>query len=49
MQNHFVTDPSYNTYQWWNFDVTNLPEGLDIIGQEVKPINVGVLDSGSQV
>ena len=24
------------------FDVTNLPEGLDIIGQEVKPVNVGV-------
>ena len=43
----FVADPSYNTYQWWNFDVTNLPEGLDIIGQEVKPVNVGVLDSGS--
>ena len=34
----FVADPSYNTYQWWNFDVTNLPEGLDIIGQEVKPV-----------
>ena len=22
----FQADPSYNTYQWWNFDVTNLPK-----------------------
>ena len=43
----FRKDPSYNTYQWWNFDVVNLPEGLDRIGAEVKPVNVAVLDSGS--
>ena len=43
----FTKDPSYNTYQWWNFDIVNLPEGLDKIGAEVKPVNVAVLDSGS--
>ena len=43
----FTQDPSYNTYQWWNFDVVNIPEALDIIGQETKPVNVAVLDSGS--
>ena len=43
----FRKDPSYDTYQWWNFDIVNLPEGLDKIGAEVKPVNVAVLDSGS--
>ena len=35
------------SYQWWNFDVVNIPEALDIIGQDVKPVNVAVLDTGS--
>ena len=43
----FAQDPGHNTYQWWSFDVVNIPEALDIIGQEVKPVNVAVLDSGS--
>ena len=43
----FTQDPSYNTYQWWNFDVVNIPEALNILGQETKPVNVAVLDSGS--
>ena len=43
----FSKDPSYDTYQWWNFDVVNLPEGLNKIGAEVKPVNVAVLDTGS--
>ena len=43
----FTPDPRYDTYQWWNFDVVNIPEALDILGQEVKPVNVAVLDSGS--
>ena len=43
----FVRDPLYDQYQWWNFDIVNLPEGLDILGQELKPVNVAVLDSGS--
>ena len=37
----------YESYQWWNFDVVNIPEALDIIGQDVKPVNVAVLDTGS--
>ena len=43
----FTPDPRYDTYQWWNFDVVNIPEALDILGQKVKPVNVAVLDSGS--
>ena len=43
----FVKDPLYDSHQWWNFDIVNLPEALDILGQETKPINVAVLDSGS--
>ena len=43
----FSKDPAYDTYQWWNFDIVNLPEGLNRIGAEVKPVNVAVLDSGS--
>ena len=43
----FSPDPRYDTYQWWNFDVVNIPEALNILGQEVKPVNVAVLDSGS--
>ena len=36
----FSPDPRYDTYQWWNFDVVNIPEALDILGQDVKPVNV---------
>jgi hypothetical protein len=43
----FTPDPSYDTYQWWNFDVVNIPEALNVLGQETKPVNVAVLDSGS--
>jgi hypothetical protein len=43
----FSADPLNASYQWWNFDVVNIPEALDIIGQEVKPVNVAVLDTGS--
>ena len=43
----FTPDPRYNSYQWWNFDIVNIPEALDILGQETKPVNVAVLDSGS--
>ncbi|RPF73308.1 MAG: hypothetical protein CBE45_001210 [Thiotrichales bacterium TMED285] len=43
----FVRDPLYDQYQWWNFDIVNLPEGLNVLGQELKPVNVAVLDSGS--
>ena len=45
MVESFSPDPRYDTYQWWNFDVVNIPEALDIIGQDVKPVNVAVLDS----
>ena len=27
--------------------MVNIPEALDIIGQDVKPVNVAVLDTGS--
>ncbi|MAV83863.1 MAG: hypothetical protein CMQ82_03220 [Gammaproteobacteria bacterium] len=42
----FVKDPLHDGYQWWSFDIMNLPEGLEILGTDVKPINVAVLDSG---